>query len=75
MKQSFTTGRQETDVCDHKREYGLVSVIVPVYNAERFVGEALKSIIIQDYANKEIIIVDDCSTDHSYSGLCRKSHT
>lgn len=67
MKQSFTTGRQETDVCDHKREYGLVSVIVPVYNAERFVGEALKSIIIQDYTNKEIIIVDDCSTDHSYS--------
>lgn len=44
----------------------LVSVIVPVYNAEKYIRQALKSIITQDYPYKEIIIVDDCSTDMTY---------
>lgn len=52
--------------CNYKTNSSLVSVIVPVFNAEKFIGEALKSIIIQAYPNKEIIIVDDCSTDGSY---------
>lgn len=43
----------------------LVSVIVPVYNGERFLGEALHSILIQDYQPVEVIVVDDGSTDHS----------
>ena len=43
----------------------LVSVIVPVYNAEKFISQTLDSIIKQDYQEKEIIIVDDCSTDNS----------
>jgi glycosyltransferase involved in cell wall biosynthesis len=41
----------------------LVSVIVPAFNGERYVGEALQSALAQDYANKEIIVVDDGSTD------------
>ena len=41
----------------------LVSVIVPVYNGERFLGECLTSIVNQTYANLEIIVVDDGSTD------------
>lgn len=43
----------------------LVSVIIPVFNAERFLGDALDSVISQGYANLELIFVDDGSTDRS----------
>ena len=45
----------------------LVSVIVPVYNAESFLPRCLDSIVGQSYENLEIIIVDDGSTDNSPS--------
>lgn len=43
----------------------LISIIVPVYNTERYLSECLNSIIKQTYQNIEIIIVDDASTDNS----------
>lgn len=43
----------------------LVSVIVPVHNGERFVTEALQSILGQDYQPLEVIVVDDGSTDRT----------
>lgn len=43
----------------------LVSIIVPVYNAEQYLDECLESIISQTYQNLEIICIDDCSTDSS----------
>lgn len=45
----------------------LISVLIPVYNVEAFVKEAVLSICNQTYKNIEIIVVDDCSTDHTYS--------
>lgn len=45
----------------------LISVIVPVYNVEKYVGRCLTSIINQSYTNLEIIVVNDGSTDNSLS--------
>ena len=42
-----------------------VSIIVPVYNAERYIDKCIQSIINQTYKNIEIILVDDGSTDNS----------
>lgn len=44
-------------------EKPLVSCMVSVYNEEEFVGRCLDSLLAQDYPNKEIIVVNDCSTD------------
>ena len=46
-------------------EHSLVSVIVPVYNVEKYLQRCIDSIVNQSYKNLEIIIVDDGSTDSS----------
>ena len=43
----------------------LVSVIVPVYNSEKYIAEALDSILASDYADIEVICIDDGSSDSS----------
>jgi len=47
----------------------LVSVVVATYNGEKYVGLQLDSIIQQTHRNIEVIVVDDCSTDNTYSVL------
>lgn len=46
------------------RQSPLVSVIVPVYNVERYLDACISSIVDQTYRNLDIIIVDDVSPDH-----------
>lgn len=46
-------------------ELELISIIIPVYNAEKYIENCLKSLIAQTYKNLEIIFVDDKSTDNS----------
>jgi glycosyltransferase involved in cell wall biosynthesis len=48
-----------------------VSVVIPNYNNGRFIQEALFSVSSENYANKQAIIIDDCSTDDSWSTICR----
>ncbi len=43
----------------------LVSVIMPMHNSERFVGEAIESVLNQTYCNWELLVIDDDSNDNS----------
>ena len=46
-------------------ENKLVSIIVSVYNGERYIEECIESVLNQDYKNIELILVDDGSFDSS----------
>lgn len=58
----------------------LVSIVVPVYNGERFIRESLDSLLNQSYPNVEIIVINDASTDDTpkiinfYSGKISQYH-
>ena len=45
----------------------LISIILPIYNAEKYIERALKSLINQNYKNIEILCIDDGSKDNSYN--------
>ena len=48
-----------------KKTIPAVSIIIPMYNTEKYIGECLDSILAQTFTDYEVIVVDDCSTDKS----------
>jgi glycosyltransferase involved in cell wall biosynthesis len=46
--------------------YGLVSVLMTAYNREKYIAQAIESVLHSSYTNFELIIVDDCSTDDTF---------
>lgn len=52
----------------------LITIIVPVYNAEKYIGRCIKSLIEQTYYNIEILIINDGSTDSSLEVCSRFSY-
>jgi UDP-2-acetamido-3-amino-2,3-dideoxy-glucuronate N-acetyltransferase len=60
----FTT-RDEQASTPTSRAVPLVSIVVPIYNHEQFVGTTIRSLIAQTYRNLELILVNDGSNDRS----------
>ena len=51
----------------------LITVVMPNYNGQRFVEQAIDSVLAQTYTNFELIVVDDCSTDASLQLVEKKA--
>ena len=47
--------------------HGLFSIIMPAYNCKDTIGQSIESIMDQDYRSFELIVIDDCSTDNTWS--------
>ena len=49
----------------YNRENILISIITPVYNSEKYIGETIQSVLSQTHHNWEMLIADDCSRDNT----------
>jgi len=65
---------------DSNCENILISVIIPAYNAEKYISETIESVIAQTYTNWELLVIDDGSTDattdivRSFAGRDERIH-
>lgn len=73
-KEDITVQIKTKNRIDYKeklKDTSLISIIVPIYNAEKYLSDCIQSIQKQTYQNIEIILVNDGSTDSSLE-ICRK---
>ena len=63
------TGSLKQSNLIYRMNSNLISVIIPAFNAEKYVAEAIRSVLSQTYKNVELICVNDKSTDNSLSIL------
>src|SRR3989344_8963907 len=52
-----------------KKTKPIVSILLPVHNADRYLSDCLKNLVSQSFRQIEIIAIDDCSSDNSYKIL------
>ena len=67
----YLLGENPTSNRKDKIENPLFSIIVPIYNVERYLEQCIESVLAQDYQNYELILVDDGSPDNSID-ICVK---
>ena len=48
----------------------MITIIVPVYNVEKYIGKCLDSLMKQTYANIEIVCVDEKGTENAFPKIC-----
>lgn len=58
--QTMLSGEDERDLEDN-----LISIVMPVYNAEKYIEKTIRSVQKQTYTDWELVVVDDCSTDNT----------
>ena len=68
-----TQKKEGTSISTKKVSGDLISVVLPVYNHEKYVSEAIESVLNQTYVSLELIIIDDGSKDRSLDIIHRYS--
>ena len=59
--------KEEKNTASSRRSYEpLVSIIIPIYNGEKFILETIDSVKKQTYSNWELLIIDNCSNDNTF---------
>lgn len=54
------------ELCEDKQPlFEYITVVTPVYNAEKYIERCIRSVAQQDYTNYKMVIIDDCSTDNT----------
>ena len=53
----------------------MISIIMPAYNSEQWIEAAIQSVIVQSYADWELLVIDDCSNDSTAERVKRIAAT